>query len=274
MAKLTFEAQVYKQIYPREFLSRFLQNGLRPDGRKVDQQRPLETAVDCISTADGSCLLKLGKTSVLCGVKAHVTQPSLAHANKGYIVPNVDLNPMCSPSYRPGPPPDVAQVMSEQLNRLFESGEIVDLNELCIIAGKLVWVLHVDVTVLCDDGNVFDAALMAIQLALQKTKLPRVHLDEEEMIVSVQEDEKPLFVTMKQLAIPVTVGFFQNQILFDLSKDEELNCDGTMTVVVNPTKNIMSVWKGGSIAVPLESIQTVIQKSYDSHFAKAFYNGA
>ena len=74
--------------------------------------------IGCINTADSSCLIKLGKTSLLCGIKAHVAEPDLAHFRTGYIVPNLDLSPMSSSSVKPGPPSELAQVISYQLSSL------------------------------------------------------------------------------------------------------------------------------------------------------------
>ena len=37
-----------------------------------------------------------------------------------FIVPNVDLSPICSPRFKPGPPSEQAQVLSENLNKLLK----------------------------------------------------------------------------------------------------------------------------------------------------------
>lgn len=44
---------------------------------------------------------------------------------------------------------------------------MVDLNDLCISEGKAVWVLYADIVCLNDDGNVFDASLLALVSALK-----------------------------------------------------------------------------------------------------------
>jgi exosome complex RNA-binding protein Rrp42 (RNase PH superfamily) len=43
---------------------------------------------------------------------------TLAFVNSWLVVPNVDLPAMCHPKFKPGPPSDEAQVLSE---RLFET---------------------------------------------------------------------------------------------------------------------------------------------------------
>lgn len=93
--------------------------------------RPL--LLGSISTADGSSLVRLGDTTVVCGVKAEIAEPDLDAPEDGFLgiaptgpdtenllrpflVPNLDLSPLCSPKYKPGPPSDDAQVLSSRLN--------------------------------------------------------------------------------------------------------------------------------------------------------------
>ena len=53
---------------------------------------------------------------------------------------------------------------------LFFSSKMLDLSDLCISEGKAVWVLYADIVCLSDDGNVFDAALLAFVSAMQNCK--------------------------------------------------------------------------------------------------------
>lgn len=48
----------------------FLNHDLRPDGRELDQFRPVVINVDSITSADGSAIVKIGNTTVVCGIKA------------------------------------------------------------------------------------------------------------------------------------------------------------------------------------------------------------
>jgi hypothetical protein len=92
-----------------------------------------------ISTANGSALVRLGSTTIVCGVKAEIAEPDLDRPNEGFLgvfsfyslflcainiitrdstilVPNLDLPAICSPRFKPGPPTEEAQVLSERLN--------------------------------------------------------------------------------------------------------------------------------------------------------------
>ena len=97
---------------------------------------------------------------------------------------------MCSPKFKPGPPSEEAQVLSERLNdalvrfvplclvKVTTSCEdtprsnILPLCTLCISPGRAVWCLYIDATCLNYDGNAFDAALVAIMAALGNSASP------------------------------------------------------------------------------------------------------
>jgi exosome complex component RRP43 len=89
-----------------------------------------------ISTADGSALVRLGDTTIVCGVKAEIAEPEMDKPKDGFlgtsltahfaysglvdlvcsVVPNLDLSAICSPKFKPGPPTEEAQVLSDRLN--------------------------------------------------------------------------------------------------------------------------------------------------------------
>jgi exosome complex component RRP43 len=88
-----------------------------------------------ISTANGSSLVRMGNTTIVCGVKAEISEPELDRDGDGFlgnyyfcitpfplilceIVPNIDLPAMCSPKFKPGPPTEEAQVLSDRLNQV------------------------------------------------------------------------------------------------------------------------------------------------------------
>lgn len=52
----------------------------------------------------------------------------------------------------------------------FYRSNVLPTKSLCIHPGKAVWVLYVDATCINYDGNVFDAALVAMVAALKNSK--------------------------------------------------------------------------------------------------------
>lgn len=126
--------------------------------------------MDSIGTADGSTVVKIGNTTVVCGIKAELGVPLATKPDAGYIVPNIELTPLCSAKFRPGAPSEEAQVNGKILNDIITNSDCVDLRELCCVRERLVWVLYCDIVCLDHDGSVLDAALLALIAALNGRK--------------------------------------------------------------------------------------------------------
>ena len=130
-------------------------------------------SIGSVTTAEGSALVKLGQTLVLCGIKAEITTPAFDQPDQGLVIPNVDLMPICSPSIRPGPPSDEAQVLTARLDELLSQQQqrVLDRTQLCIVPGRWVMALYVHVACLNADGNIWDAVVLATISALCSGKL-------------------------------------------------------------------------------------------------------
>ncbi|XP_020296020.1 exosome complex component RRP43-like isoform X2 [Pseudomyrmex gracilis] len=109
----------YKTIHPSKYLQDHLDQEIRPDGRKFLSFRPVSVNVSSIVQADGSAIFKLGDTTAVCGIKAELATPKSDTPDNGYVVANVDLSPLCSSKFRPGPPSEQAQMPApERYSRL------------------------------------------------------------------------------------------------------------------------------------------------------------
>lgn len=60
----------FRKIHPNKYLRDYLEKDVRPDSRKKLEFRPVIININSISTAEGSALVKLGNTTVICGIKA------------------------------------------------------------------------------------------------------------------------------------------------------------------------------------------------------------
>ena len=70
------------------------------------------------------------------------------------------------------------------IEKVIKSSRATDKEGLCIIQGKLVWSLTVDLQLLNDDGNLIDAFFLAAVLALKNTRLPEVSMKGDSIFVS------------------------------------------------------------------------------------------
>lgn len=168
----TIEAEAFRRIYPAEYLARFLAKGLRPDGRTLLQPRAATLTLGVVTSAQGSALVRLGRTAALAAVKAEIFTPTLDAPASGAAVICVELPPLCSAELRPGRSAEACAPLSARVNAAVEASRCLPLEQLCVVEAKHAWLLRCDVYILDADGGLFEAALAAATAALADTRLP------------------------------------------------------------------------------------------------------
>ncbi|XP_018572080.1 exosome complex component RRP43-like [Anoplophora glabripennis] len=253
-------AKQYKSLHPAKYYRDYLSHNIRPDGRDFDKFRPIILNVCSIDTADGSAIAKIGRTTVVCGIKAEFCKPKAETPREGFIVPNLELPPLCSPKFRPGPPSDQAQVLTQLIADIIENSECIDLKELCIFPDKLAWCLFIDFICLDFDGAVVDACVLSLMGALRTVRLPSVEYDPaiDNKLVNL-EDRIPLHVRSNPISTTFII-FDDKIILADPTADEENLCSGIVTIVLNGDK-LCCVHKPGGSALTEEELFDCVEKS-------------
>jgi len=255
-------ASDFKTAQPLEFYKQFLIENIRPDGRGLMEFRKTLLNVDSINTANGSALVRLGHTMVVCGIKAELSEPSPEEIDKGFIVPNVELPPLCSPEFRPGPPSEKAQVLSQFVADTIKNCGLITLEDLCIEPKKLCWVLYADIICLSHDGNLIDAVLTALYTALKHTKLPVVAINEETGLVERKDESFKL--KLSNTPVSTTIAIFDDSLLLvDPTHEEEELSSGTITIVIGKYEQLCSVYKPGGYPISEESLKKCIQAALD-----------
>ncbi|KAN0062965.1 hypothetical protein ACQY0O_004787 [Thecaphora frezii] len=166
-------ATTFKRLHPSSYLRRFLDAAVREDARHLHQPRPVTISLGSISTAHGSCFVKLQNTVCIAAVKAEIAAPQLARPDEGYLVPNVELPALASTRFKPGPPGDEAQVVTDRLLTFLNTSSLLDRTTLNIETGAAVWSLYLDIAFISYDGNALDAAVLAAVGALRNVSLPK-----------------------------------------------------------------------------------------------------
>ncbi|KAG0216420.1 Exosome complex component RRP43 [Mortierella sp. GBA30] len=247
----TFSASTFQKLHPTEFFRKFVSQGVRPDGRLLMGFRPTTVHYGVITTANGSSMVRIGGTTVVCGVKAEVAEPRLDAPDQGYLVPNVDLSPVCSSAFKPGPPSSQAQVVSEAINRILKESRVLDLKDLCIEESKAVWALYVDVVCVSYDGNIYDAALASVMAALTNVRIRNPTYDEGTVKVSGAEeinDENSFKLKLARTPLAASFALFDTSItlLADPDDSEESICEGQISVTLDEHDQLCAVSKIGA----------------------------
>ncbi|XP_008302217.1 exosome complex component RRP43 [Stegastes partitus] len=251
----------FKTAEPLEYHRSFLKENCRPDGRELSESRTTTLNIGSISTADGSALVKMGNTTIICGIKAELANPTVEAPGKGYIVPNVDLPPLCSSRFRPGPPGEQAQAASQFIADVIESSEVIKTEDLCIDRGKLCWVLYCDMMCLDYDGNILDACIIALLAALKNTQLPEVTINKETCAPEVNPEKRCGLHIHKH---PVGASFcvFDDSILIvDPTAEEESLSTAQLTVVTDEEGRLCSLHKPGGTSLSGEKLQECISRA-------------
>ncbi|KAJ1959780.1 hypothetical protein H4R35_007606 [Dimargaris xerosporica] len=184
---------------------------------------------------------------VVCGIKAEVAEPRPDAPNHGYIVPNVELAPICSPQFKAGPPGELSQAIGHQLNRILDSGKILTLDQLCIEEHQAVWCLYADVTCLTYEGNILDAALLALMAALTHVCLPPAALNEETGVVTTNLTDNPTQLVIDRPVYAATFAMFPNQVLLaDPTDREEAIAETLVSVVLDDQGRQCCIWTHGT----------------------------
>ncbi|KAJ8725050.1 hypothetical protein PYW07_016008 [Mythimna separata] len=222
-------AEIYKLIHPVKYFNDYLSRKIRPDGRAFHEQRNIKLNVNSIKAADASAVVKCGNTTVVCGIKLELATPKAEEPDVGFLVTNVELPPLCSSKYRPGPPTDSAQVTSTLVADIIANSKCIDLKDLSIVHDKLAWVLYCDMVCIDNDGSLVDACIMTLMASLKTLTLPKVTYDPETEEISVDTSVR---TKLNVNGLPVATSFAlykheqSNIVLADPSSYEEEMCGG------------------------------------------------
>ncbi|MHA1238603.1 MAG: exosome complex protein Rrp42 [Candidatus Odinarchaeia archaeon] len=227
----------------------------RIDGRDLEDYREIKIKTNIIEKADGSAEVCIGNTRVLTGVKAEIGEPYPDSPESGVVTLTAEFVPMANPLFEPGPPSEEAVEVARVVDRGIRHAEVVDKEKLCIIPGKKVWIIFVDMYVLDDDGNIFDTALISAISALLTTKIPKVKVENEE--VKILEEKMPL--PIKNRAASITLAKIGKAMIVDPQKSEERVMEGRITIAISEEGKICSIQKGAPGAFELEKIEKVME---------------
>ena len=127
---------------------------------------------DLIKKAEGSCLVNLGETKVLAGIKVDKGEPYPDTPDQAVMTTNAELVPLASPFFESGPPDEDSIELARVVDRGIREAPALDMSSLVVREGELVRVIFIDLHILDSDGNLFDASNIAAVTALHTTKIP------------------------------------------------------------------------------------------------------
>ncbi|XP_064935656.1 exosome complex component RRP45B-like isoform X2 [Musa acuminata AAA Group] len=238
-------------VNERKFVETALASDLRVDGRRPFDYRRLTIK---FGREDGSSEVQLGQTHVIGFVTSQLVQPYRDRPNEGTLSIFTEFSPMADPSFEAGRPGESAIELGRVVDRGLRESRAVDMESLCVVAGKSVWSIRVDLHILDNGGNLIDAANIAALAALSTFRRPECTLGGEngqDIIVHDPEVMEPLTLIIHHLPIAVTFAFFSegNIMVIDPTHKEEVVMGGRMTATVNSNGDVCAVQKAGGEGV-------------------------
>ena len=228
----------------------------RIDGRTYDELRPVQITMDYQSFAEGSVLIEMGKTRVVCSVSVEERVPHfLRGSGTGWITAEYSMLPRATVT-RTSRDSSKGKVSgrSQEIQRLIGRSlrAVADLSKL----GERT--LVVDCDVLQADGSTRTAAITGSYIALCKAIKTLINMG----IIS----SNPL----KSAAAAVSVGIVHNKILLDLCYDEDCNAEADFNVVMTGKGEFIEV-QGTAETKPysketLDSILSLAEKGIGQLF--------
>ncbi|CAM8916742.1 unnamed protein product [Rhodiola kirilowii] len=228
-------------VNEKKFLHAALLQDIRLDGRRPFDYRNLTIS---FGKVDGSSEVQLGNTHVMGFVTGQLVQPYRDRPTEGTLSIFTEFSPMADPSFEPGRPSEFAVEVGRIVDRGLRESMSVDTESLCVLAGKLVWSIRVDLLILDNGGNLLDASNIAALAALMTFWRPDCTLggdDGQEVIVHPPE-------------------------VVDPTHFEEAVMGGRLTTTLNTNGDICAIQKGGvgvSQSIIMECLRIASMKAAD-----------
>ena len=123
-----------------------------------------------------------------------------------------------------------------------------DKESLCIVQGRLVWSLSVDLHLLNEDGNLMDACFLAAILCLMNTRLPEVSIVKDKIKVN---SDKVKYLNVHHIPVCTTFYFIEgvDQPIIDATSKEEKLAKSRLSMCVNIFEDLCGMTTLGSLDI-------------------------
>jgi ribonuclease PH len=199
----------------------------RSDNRAPNQLRPISITPDFITTAEGSALIEVGNTRVICTASIEETVPAfMRNSGKGWISSEYAMLPRATLTRTArevvkGRPSGRTHEIQRLIGRSLRS--VTDLSQL---GERTIWI---DCDVIQADGGTRTAsitgAFVALGLALQK----------------LVEAGTLTAVPLRDFVGAVSVGIVDGEVLLDLCYEEDSRAEVDMNFVMTAAQKMVEV---------------------------------
>lgn len=162
---------------------------------------------------------------------------------------------MASPAFEVNRPTETEVLMSRLLEKTVRRSGALDVESLCLVAGQKCWSVRVDLHVLSHDGNLIDAACLAVVASLRHFRRPDTSMEGEVLTVYTPAEREPVPLSWLHSPFCVSFGFYGDEAeisLLDATWLEEQVRVGSVTISLNRHGEICQIAKLGG--APVEAV--------------------
>jgi exosome complex component RRP42 len=238
----------------RKKIQEVISTGKRMDGRELLEYRDMIIKRKPLEKAEGSSEVWLGKTHIMCGVKAGIGTPFDDTPDQGVMMVNAEFTPIAHPTWEPGPPPDEAVELARVVDRGLRSAEILDVKKLCVVEGEKVYIVFIDLYILNYDGNLIDACAAGAIAALETAEIS-IFKEADGVITDTGKKRK---LELEKKPVAVTMVKIGDDFILDPNVDEEEVMDSRLTITFDEDGNVTTIQKSGPVGFSMEEIKKCI----------------
>jgi len=203
------------------------ENLMRPDGRKADELRSIKIIKDYLRTAEGSVLIEMGDTKVICTASIEDrVPPFLKNQNKGWVTGEYSMLPRAT-QVRTARESSLGRVggRTHEIQRLIGRSmrSVVNLEAL---GERTIWL---DCDVIQADGGTRTASITGAFVALKTA----VNYAMENKIIEKQP--------IKGYVAAVSVGIVEGEPRLDLSYAEDFIAEVDMNIVMTDSGKLIEI---------------------------------
>ena len=200
---------------------------MRPDGRKPKQIRKVKITRNYVKQAEGSVLIEVGDTRVICTASVEDKVPGfLKDSKQGWVTAEYSMLPR-STNVRTGRESSRGKVggRTHEIQRLIGRAlrSVVDLTAL---NGMTIWI---DCDVIQADGGTRTASITGSFVALY---------DAMNFLKAHSKIEK---IPINNFLAAVSVGILENEVILDLNYEEDFKAEVDMNIVMTADEKFVEI---------------------------------
>ena len=209
----------------------------RLDNRSIKEYRQISIN-NITSSLNSPIKVCLGNTQIISQINSKMVQPKQNYPNEGIISFQVDTHHL-KPSSDYNSSNEALNEFRISINTILEKclkeSHALDTNILCVIPGKIVWKIIVDICIIRNDGNAFDAVVIAALASWLSYRIPFFRVTDNELYYDS-------FINLTTIHMPVCVshGVYIKKnktekifFMLDNTLEEESVMNGNISVCAN-----------------------------------------